>query len=92
MVLIEMICDCECTKYREMNSTKCNKAGAYTCGSCNCNKGRYGYACQCNSNDFLSKNVQTCKENSVTNLVCSGLGTCVCGSCQCFVREVRKID
>ena len=75
-----------------MNSTKCNEVGAYTCGSCDCNKGRYGYACQCDADDFSSNIFQSCKQNNVTNLICGGLGTCVCRACECFIREVRKLD
>ena len=84
-----MICDCECSKNSEENSTKCTSQGTYTCGSCKCNQGREGDKCQCNQYD--PGDISSCRHSNVTDKICSDFGICECGVCKCFVREVRKV-
>ena len=87
LITIEMICDCECSKTRDENSTKCTGHGAYTCTSCECNEGRKGDKCQCD--EIENADNSACKVSNETDQICSGLGECVCGVCQCTIREVR---
>ncbi|XP_057293843.1 integrin beta-1-A-like isoform X2 [Hydractinia symbiolongicarpus] len=91
-VTIKMICDCDCeTKTTEIeeNSAKCNGTGAYKCGICYCNEGRFGKKCQCNSKDQADQSL--CKRNDTESegLICSGFGSCICGKCECNRREIE---
>ena len=56
---LEMICECNCEKYWnvEKNSPKCSGHGTLTCGICKCNPSRYGKYCECNAKESDSMNL-----------------------------------
>lgn len=80
---VNYICECGCdAKDVEINSPKCNKTGDFKCGICNCDEGRFGNQCQCDS-ETQEDDTLCIKPNSTDHEVCSGLGSCVCGKCAC---------
>ncbi|KAL0184210.1 hypothetical protein M9458_019906, partial [Cirrhinus mrigala] len=46
-VSVDYRCDCSCTYYTETNSSRCNSAGTYSCGTCHCEPGYLGARCEC---------------------------------------------
>ena len=88
---IDYLCDCECTRAAQENSSKCSERGSLECAICKCNEGYYGEFCQCNEtfavdsrNAFLS-----CLSNPNDNTtLCSNQGSCLCGECVCKKEKV----
>lgn len=37
---VEVLCNCDCEKYGEVNSIECHGNGTYQCGVCECNTNR----------------------------------------------------
>lgn len=91
---LNYICQCECEKpgMAEANSTKCTEGnGTFACGQCDCNKGRYGEFCQCDTPFDKSKDQSKCKStNSTDELPCSGNGECACGKCVCKAEQGKR--
>lgn len=91
---LNYICQCECEQpsMKEYNSSKCSDGnGTYSCGLCECNKGRYGEFCQCDTPFDKSKDQSKCKSsNSSDELLCSGRGECACGKCVCRVEQGQR--
>ncbi|XP_030642762.1 integrin beta-2-like [Chanos chanos] len=69
-------CSCDCND--KPDPEHCNYAGNLTCGTCLCNPGHFGPACECS----LSDSDAPCREREGAP-VCSGRGVCVCGTCEC---------
>ncbi len=90
-VRIESNCQCPCEEPNhptfQLNSGKCNNAGNFTCGICQCSPGFTGQFCECNENNFLTGEdpESQCKDETSANpdVICSGRGSCFCGRCSC---------
>ncbi|XP_071812083.1 integrin beta-1-B-like [Apostichopus japonicus] len=84
-VHVDVYCECTCENIRELNSDSCTDGnGTLSCGTCDCNHGRYGDYCECDGNnlgDILD--TSACKSNNQTDVICSGRGECICGECRC---------
>lgn len=91
---LNYVCECDCGKpsMAEENSTKCTEGnGTFACGQCDCNKGRYGEFCQCDTPFDKSKDQSKCKSsNSTDELPCSGNGECACGKCVCKAEQGKR--
>lgn len=91
---IEYLCECDsCAK--DLNSKLCSLAGTYQCGKCQCNPGRYGCDCKCDSSKESHNDTSTCidpQSGGIDGVLCNGRGECVCGECECEERNVRFID
>ncbi|XP_061695951.1 integrin beta-1-like isoform X2 [Syngnathoides biaculeatus] len=85
-VVLNFICECQCSAKGEPNSNKCNRHGTFECGTCNCNPGHVGNLCGCNTDDLYMEDVDAnCRMNNGAD-ICSNNGDCVCGSCECKKR------
>lgn len=89
---LSFICECQCEQpnMKQNNSKICNGNGTLSCGICECNQGRFGEFCQCNT-PFEQTDLSKCKRtNSSDELPCSGRGECVCGKCVCRSEQGRR--
>ncbi|XP_061550009.1 integrin beta-1-like [Phycodurus eques] len=86
-VVLNFICECQCSAQGEPNSNKCNGHGTFECGTCNCNEGRIGRLCECSTDEVRTEDLDyNCRKNNGTD-ICSNNGDCVCGTCECKKRE-----
>ena len=90
-IIIDYLCDCECTRAAQENSSGCGDKGSLECAICKCNEGYYGEICQCKEtpavdsrNSFLS--CLSNRNNDTT--LCSNQETCICGQCVCSKEKV----
>lgn len=87
LIDLNVICDCNCTlpqnSFYEKNSPKCSGFGNLECGICNCQFGRFGSSCECDTYSTNIENTTLCQSPG-SDLICSGLGECKCGKCNCF--------
>lgn len=81
---VKYICTCDCDKAGsgEVSSPKCNGTGTFKCGICDCDEGRFGKHCECDSESQADTSL-CIMPNSTNKAICSGFGTCVCGKCEC---------
>ncbi|KAG7273304.1 hypothetical protein CRUP_014414 [Coryphaenoides rupestris] len=85
-VVLNFICECECSKGGESNSKQCHN-GTYECGACKCNPGRIGRLCECSKDEVRTDDLDgNCRKDNGTD-ICSNNGDCVCGTCECKKRE-----
>lgn len=91
---VKYICECECDKVSARDDDpRCNGTGSFRCGICDCNKGRFGKNCECDSE--AQADTSLCiMPNSTDKSICSNFGTCVCGKCECNEQsdKSRKIS
>ncbi|KAM3865702.1 integrin beta-1-like [Diretmus argenteus] len=87
-IVLNFICDCECSKEGEANSEKCHEGnGTFECGACKCNNGRIGRLCECSKDEVRTEDLDAnCRKDNGTD-ICSNNGDCVCGTCECKKRE-----
>ena len=86
------MCDCECTRAADGNSSFCKENGTLECGICKCNEGFFGDYCHCDESNLISANntLLPCLSDPTDNTtICSNQGSCVCGQCVCNVEKVR---
>ena len=83
-VELELLCDCDCSNEPQFTHNLCNNQGSLVCGVCQCEQGRLGARCECDSDTNKDLASQCVKPNTTkTDLLCSGFGACVCGKCEC---------
>lgn len=70
---LDVHCECNCQEKSEPNAPECNAEGAFECGICNCNPGRYGSTCECD-NDSPTNNTDSCRMDINDSTICSGRG------------------
>ncbi|XP_061094466.1 integrin beta-1-B-like [Conger conger] len=82
-VVLQPVCQCNCSQDRLALSPSCNSKGVLECGACRCEEGHTGTFCECDEN-ALNKGDMTglCRRDNASE-VCSGHGDCVCGECVC---------
>uniref|UniRef100_A0A8C6SG22 Integrin beta n=1 Tax=Neogobius melanostomus TaxID=47308 RepID=A0A8C6SG22_9GOBI len=87
-VVLNFICECECSALAEINSDKCDSGhGAFECGACKCKEGRIGRLCECSKDEVRTEDLDAnCRKDNGTD-ICSNNGDCVCGTCECKKRE-----
>uniref|UniRef100_A0A8C5FMP3 Integrin beta n=1 Tax=Gadus morhua TaxID=8049 RepID=A0A8C5FMP3_GADMO len=87
-VVLNFICECECSKGGVPNSKDChNGNGTLECGACKCNAGRIGGKCECSKDELRTEDLDAnCRRDNGTD-ICSNNGECVCGTCECKTRE-----
>ncbi|XP_077414998.1 integrin beta-1-like [Vanacampus margaritifer] len=86
-VVLNFICECQCSTQKEPNSNKCDGEGTFMCGVCNCNEGRIGRRCKCSMDEVRREDLDaTCRKDNGTD-ICSNNGDCVCGTCECKKRD-----
>jgi hypothetical protein len=85
-LMIEPLCDCNCSADIEENATECGGRGDLVCGQCQCSPGWAGEMCECEESETIPT---TCGNKGLDMLECSGpsRGECDCGTCKCFVQE-----
>ncbi|KAK7944664.1 hypothetical protein WMY93_000392 [Mugilogobius chulae] len=88
-VVLNFICECECSAGGEPKSDKCSEGnGTYECGACKCNEGRIGRLCECSKDEVRTEDLDAnCRKDNGTD-ICSNNGDCVCGTCEC--KKKRK--
>lgn len=90
---LNYICQCECEQdsKKEFNSSVCTDGqGTLICGLCECNVGRYGDFCQCNT-PFDQSDQGKCRSSNSTDVpLCSGRGECACGKCVCRIEQGQR--
>ncbi|XP_019748462.1 integrin beta-1-like [Hippocampus comes] len=88
-VILNFICECQCSAQREPNSKKCDDGhGTFECGACKCNDGRIGRLCECSTDEVWMEDMDAnCRKDNGTD-ICSNNGDCVCGTCECKKREI----
>uniref|UniRef100_A0A8C5F3K9 Integrin beta n=1 Tax=Gadus morhua TaxID=8049 RepID=A0A8C5F3K9_GADMO len=80
-VVVRMKCECDCGPVEEA-SPSCSGHGTLHCGTCSCDPGFLGQACDCQqSEDHVSLD-EKCRHGGSSQL-CSGHGSCECGKCAC---------
>ncbi|XP_026127566.1 integrin beta-5-like [Carassius auratus] len=89
-VSVDYRCDCSCTYYTKSNSSRCNSAGTYSCGTCRCEPGYLGARCECEEGEVDHQHLSACRE-AEGKQVCSGRGECSCNQCLCYESEFGKI-
>ncbi|XP_043104461.1 integrin beta-5 [Puntigrus tetrazona] len=89
-VSVDYRCDCSCTYYTKINSSRCNSAGTYSCGMCHCEPGYLGARCECEEGEVDHQHLSACRE-AEGKQVCSGRGECSCNQCLCYESEFGKI-
>ena len=90
---INYLCDCECTRAAEGNSSSCSTNGTSECGICKCNEGFFGDICHCNESSLVGGSVNDtllpCLSDPTDNTtICSNQGSCICGQCVCNLERV----
>ncbi|XP_030845945.1 integrin beta-1-A isoform X1 [Strongylocentrotus purpuratus] len=83
LVMVDVICGCDCEKEGITNSPECNYNGTNQCGMCACNMGRYGDECQCSGESSSVGDDRLACIASGSLSICSGRGECICGECVC---------
>lgn len=86
IVDVTHLCECNCTD--ELNSPFCNSAGTYQCGICQCNLGRFGRSCKCDSSKPAQNDTSLCIDPNTPEEICNGDGNCVCGKCECDSKNL----
>ncbi|KAG5850493.1 hypothetical protein ANANG_G00083050 [Anguilla anguilla] len=82
-VLLQPVCQCNCSQYRQPLSPSCNSTGTLECGACRCKEGHIGTFCECDEDALNNGDMNgQCRRNNASE-VCSGHGDCVCGKCVC---------
>lgn len=88
---LEMLCECPCERPNdpdfEQNSAECTNSGNLTCGVCDCNQGKFGERCECDSATTTNGNDNDNCIAKGSQEICSGLGSCKCGKCECRKRS-----
>lgn len=84
---LEVLCDCDCAKSKELSATTCSSQGDFECGICICHDGWFGENCKCGRMADGSEDVASCIKPDGTNKICSGQGKCICGNCKCKSRQ-----
>lgn len=91
-VVIDIEYNCKCNCEQISNSPHCTFEGTYECGVCNCNSGRFGHLCQCDSSKPSQNDTSTCLDPRTTDgTLCNGFGQCICGQCECFTQQVNPL-
>jgi integrin beta 1 len=80
-IISGQFCECDNFSCDRHNSVLCSGPdhGVCECGTCKCQDGWQGAACECSSS------IDTCK--APNGEICSGHGGCVCGRCECEIKE-----
>lgn len=77
IVELDIVCECPCSMKNsstyEEKSVKCSGEGDLKCGVCDCNSGRFGKNCQCDSSYSQSENITQCIMDESSD-ICSGEG------------------
>ncbi|MFT7808565.1 integrin beta-6 [Arapaima gigas] len=83
------ICECDCHRREEPNSTHCGGSGhgSLECGMCVCSAGYMGPHCECTEDSMLADSCRTHLEAEP----CSGQGECYCGQCVCHPSNFGRI-
>ncbi|XP_065840310.1 integrin beta-1-like [Oscarella lobularis] len=86
-ITLNPVCECECASSPMSNSSLC-AGGKLSCGTCECNSGKFGDRCECDRSDE-DIGLGCGPANATADFVpCNGPtnGDCICGQCVC--REI----
>ncbi|XP_075032992.1 integrin beta-3 [Mixophyes fleayi] len=90
-VTVRFECDCNCQKYDEQDSDKCNMGnGTLSCGICQCQSGWLGPHCECSEEKYDITQQDRCSQKE-KGTICSRRGECVCGQCVCHTNDFGKV-
>lgn len=89
-VTVGYVCNCECTRAMQANSSRCSGNGTHECGVCKCDPGYLGARCECQDREASDVFQMSCRETK-EKPICSGRGECSCSQCICQESEFGRI-